>query len=272
MLTGLRAHTSEYDLRDVRYRLYGGGHHAFGIPPRDSVTFWGRSCLYLDVNGSGIVTDPVFDARYSPLSLRLIGHPDVEHYRGAELILVSHAHADHLSPGTLASFPPGATVLCPPRVAKYLRGLPLESRTLLPWDSYQGENLKVTAVPACHAGGRYSVRQRGDGGAIGFVIESELGNVYYSGDTSYFDGFLEIGDRFSPDVSILNVNIHLPGRMALRAVRDLGTGKVVPAHHGAYLSPASPAAARWREQLLSGFEEGYCELPVGGSLCLGTEH
>lgn len=105
MLTGLRAARCEFDLRDIRYRLYGGGHVAFGQPPSNAITFWGRSCLYFDLGGTGLVTDPVFDRSYSPLSRRLIGAPDPAHYAATRLVLVSHAHADHLSPGRSPAFP-----------------------------------------------------------------------------------------------------------------------------------------------------------------------
>ncbi len=268
MLTGLKSLRSELDLRDLRYRLYGGGHAAYGTPPRDAITFWGRACLYLDVGGRGVVTDPVFDRRYSPLSHRLIGRPQPEHYGEASLILVSHAHADHLSPRTLSTFPRDALILCPARAAKYLRRVPQEVRVLEAWENHAHDDLTVHAVPASHAGGRYSVRARDDGRALGFVVESEAGTVYYSGDTRYCGVFREVGNCFGPEVAVLNVNVHLPGRDALQAARDLGPRCVIPAHHGAYLSPASPAAARWRAELAEGTGDAYAELPVGGSLHL----
>jgi L-ascorbate metabolism protein UlaG (beta-lactamase superfamily) len=272
MLTGLGAPASERRLHDIRYRLYGGGYHAYGAPPRDAVTFWGRSCLYVDICGTGIVTDPVFDPRYSPLSKRLIGAPDPEHYGGARLILISHAHADHLSPRTLADFPEDALVLCPPRAARYLRDVPQEVRIMAPWENHAEDELVVHAVPARHAGGRYAVRSRGDGRALGFVICSQSGTIYYSGDTRYCEVFTDVGNCFAPDVAVLNVNVHLRGRDALRAARDLRPRRVIPAHHGAYISPASPAAARWRAELAAGLAGAYAELPVGGSLHLDASN
>ena len=33
----------------------------FPAPPRDAITFWGHACVYIDVDGVGVVTDPVFE-------------------------------------------------------------------------------------------------------------------------------------------------------------------------------------------------------------------
>src|SRR5688500_5359974 len=41
-------------------------------PPRNAVTFWGHACAYVDVNGYGIVTDPVFQPGYAILRPRRI--------------------------------------------------------------------------------------------------------------------------------------------------------------------------------------------------------
>jgi len=268
MPTGLPACSARFDPRSLRYRLYGGSRAAFGAPPRDTVTFWGQACLYFDFGGIGVITDPVFDRGYSPLSHRLAGAPEREHYAGTKLILLSHAHADHLSPRTLAGFPEDALILCPGRSARYLRRLRQEVRTLAPWETCRLGGLTVHAVPAKHAGGRYGVRPRSDGGALGFVVRSRRVTVYYSGDTRYCGVFDEVRRRFAPDVAVLNVNLHLSGRRALRAARELGARLVIPAHHGAYLSPSSPVNARWRAVLAAGLGSVYAELPVGGSLAL----
>jgi L-ascorbate metabolism protein UlaG (beta-lactamase superfamily) len=270
MAIGLSARTAHFDPRSLRYRLYGGSRAAFATPPRDAVTFWGQACLYLDFGGVGVVTDPVFDRGYSPLSHRLVGAPDREHYAGARLILLSHAHADHLSPRTLAGFPEDALILCPGRSARYLRRLRHEVRTISPWEECRAGDLVVHAVPAEHASGRYAVRPCSDGGALGFVVSHGTRAVYYSGDTRYIDVFREVRRRYAPKLAVLNVNMHLPGYRALRAARELGARRVIPAHHGAYLSPTSPANAGWRRVLAAGIGRAYAELPVGGSLLMDS--
>ena len=95
----------------------------YAEPPVDAVTFWGHACVYIDVRGRGIVTDPVFGRRYSPLNGRRIPSPPPSAYERTRVILISHAHQDHLQPRTLARFPKQALILCPPPCERYVRGL-----------------------------------------------------------------------------------------------------------------------------------------------------
>jgi len=249
------------------HALYGAprkitGPEQFHPPPENGIAFWGHSAMYIDIDGEGIITDPVFSARYSPLSRRIIGSPGADACEGVRLILLSHAHADHLCTRSLNLFPDDARILCSAPCAEYLEGR--DYRVLGLWEEYRGENLTVTAVPADHAGGRFSLDAESDGRAVGFVISTPQATIYYSGDTRYFGGFKVIGERFKPDIAILNVNAHLRADAA-RAASDVGARAVIPAHHGAFVSPTSKRNYDWQEQLRKAIGSRYRELPVGGS-------
>src|SRR5258705_1564576 len=81
-------------------------------PSANAITFWGHACCYIDVGGFGIVTDPVFETSAWGRT-RHIGAPPRAAYASARLILISHAHDNHLSPSTIATFPDSVLVLCP---------------------------------------------------------------------------------------------------------------------------------------------------------------
>ncbi|MGE5176641.1 MAG: MBL fold metallo-hydrolase [Hyphomicrobiales bacterium] len=206
----------------------------YPTPSHDTVTFWGHASIYVDVAGYGIVTDPVFGPRYSPLNGRRIPTPPDEAYRRTRVILISHAHQDHLQPSTLRRFPKGATILCPPPSEKYVRGLGPRVRVMRPGDEYRIPGGKIIAVLADHPGGRYSRKPKTDGGAVGYVIETPKVTLYYSGDTELFSGIEQIGQVYRPDIAILNVNAHLPPGDALAAAMALGVSRVIPSHYGAY--------------------------------------
>jgi L-ascorbate metabolism protein UlaG (beta-lactamase superfamily) len=236
--------------------------------PRDSVAFWGHACFYVDLGGTGIVTDPVFES-YAPGARRLAPRPPPELLRDVRVVLISHAHLDHLNPRTLAEFPREAVLVCPPPCAKHLRGLPNELRVLEPWQEAVVDGIAITAVPAHHPGGRYSLKPGKGGPAVGYVLRAPSGaNVYYSGDTEYFDGLKTIGERFRPDVAILNVNLHLPYPQAAWAARDVGADMVIPGHHGAFYTPHAAAAERWRCDLAATLGPSYRSLSVGASIQL----
>src|SRR5690349_13066814 len=149
-------------------------------PPFNAITFWGHACVYIDVGGFGIVTDPVFARRYAVIRRRVIPAPPPESYDQAGLILISHAHHDHLDPSTLARFPKGAVVLAPAPAAAYLRRHGIAARVMRPGSQFQIPGGVVIAVAALHPGGRHSLKARSDGRALGYVIETSSSTIYYS--------------------------------------------------------------------------------------------
>jgi L-ascorbate metabolism protein UlaG (beta-lactamase superfamily) len=205
----------------------------FPPPPRDHVTFWGHACCYIDVQGFGIVTDPVFAGRYV-FRRRKIPVPPAGSRAGARLILVSHAHMDHLHPGSIEMFPDSATVLCPWTVSEYIEETGRSAVIMGPGDTFEYPHGRVIAVAADHPGKRYALRGGGIADAIGFVITTPFGNIYYSGDTGYFDGMNDIGAAWQPEIAIVNITPHLTGESAVRAVWATRAKRVIPVHFGAY--------------------------------------
>ncbi len=230
-------------------------------PRGGAVTFWGHACVYIDVGGRGIVTDPVFGRRYSPLHGRRIPSPPPSAYEQTRVILISHAHPDHLQPRTLARFPRRSTILCPPPSVRYVRSIGPRVRIMRVGDEYRFSGGTIVAVPADHPGGRYSHTAEADGRALGYVIRTGGATLYYSGDTDYFPGIEAIGRRFRPDLALLNVNAHLRPSDALRAAEALGSPPVVPLHFGAYGGRAARRGRRWHGEFLE--MAGPLALPLG---------
>ena len=205
----------------------------FPPPLRNHVTFWGHACCYVDVDGFGIVTDPVFTGRYI-FRRRKIPVPPLQSRSGTRLILVSHAHMDHLHPESIEMFPDSAVVLCPWTVAKYIEESGRDLRIMRTGDTYKYPHGTIIAVHAEHPGKRYALRKGGADDAIGFVITTPYGNVYYSGDTGYFEGMIDIGATWQPQIAIINITPHLRGGSAVRAVWATRAEIVIPVHFGAY--------------------------------------
>ena len=237
-------------------------------PPRNAITFWGHACAYIDIGGFGIVTDPVFARRYAIIRRRLIAAPPRESFDQAEVVLISHAHQDHLNPKTLARFTPGTIVLCPRPAAKYVAGLGLRVRVMRPGDEFDFPGGTIVAVAAHHPGGRHSLKARSDGRALGYIIRGPRNTIYYSGDTDYFTGIAAIGSKYRPDIALLNINAHLHSEDAVFAIAGLGMPSVVPMHLGAYDGKSTRLGPRWRAELVGALGSTIVPLEVGESISL----
>jgi L-ascorbate metabolism protein UlaG (beta-lactamase superfamily) len=252
-----------------------GGHLArpdevlFPDPPPNAITFWGHACAYVDLDGFGIVTDPVFEET-APFRWRKVGAPPPPAYRNARVVLLSHAHGDHLSPRTLATFPQECVILCPEPCAHHLREIGRRIEVMRPGDTFEIPGGKITAVVAKHAGDRRGLFPSDEGDALGWVIEAPAVTIFWSGDTNWFPGFDDVGTRFRPDVTLLNISGHLHGMEAVRAAWASRARTIVPMHFGAYgyFFFAEPKKPRDWEVMQKHLGEQLVLLGLGESLAL----
>ena len=240
----------------------------YAEPASDAITFWGHACAYVDVGGFGIATDPVFSHRYATIRRRLIAVPPVDVYDQTQVILLSHAHQDHLDPATLARFSPKTVILAPYPAVRYLAKRGIRARTMRPGDEYSFRGGTIVAVPAHHPGGRLSLKARSDGRALGYVIRTSSATIYYTGDTEYFSGFATVAADFRPDVVLLNLNAHLHSADAFQAIEDLDAPIVIPIHLGAYDGKSERLGPGWRSELVDALGTQIVPLEVGQSLPL----
>jgi L-ascorbate metabolism protein UlaG (beta-lactamase superfamily) len=237
-------------------------------PVMNAITFWGHACSYIDVGGYGIVTDPFFGGRWTVLRRRLIPIPPPQAYDQTRLVLISHAHHDHLDAKTLARFSRSTVILAPEPAARYLRRHGIQAHIMRPGSRYDIPGGTIVAVPAFHPGGRFGILPHKDGNALGYVIRTDKMTIYYSGDTKYFSEFASVGATYRPDVALLNVNRHLHSEEALLAISDLGTPAVIPLHYGAYSGPSWRLEPKWRGELVRELGATIVPLQVGESLSL----
>jgi L-ascorbate metabolism protein UlaG (beta-lactamase superfamily) len=207
-----------------------------------AVTFVGHATLLLQWKGLNILTDPNFVPRVIvPKRLVEPGIP-IEHLPALDLIVVSHAHLDHLVKPSLRRLGKEVPVVVPTGLAELIT--PLGFRRVYElnwWDVYDGDGFKVIHVPANHWG-RRTPRDR-DRGYGGFVIERQGHHVYFAGDTAYFKGFLEIGRAFPIELALLPIGAYRPPSFrqvhcnpedALQAFDDMQARYMVPIHWGTF--------------------------------------
>jgi L-ascorbate metabolism protein UlaG (beta-lactamase superfamily) len=220
-----------------------------------SLTFVGHATVMITTARTRLFTDPLFERSFYGLRrAREAGvHPaDVD---DVDLVVVSHAHRDHLSPPSLRRVLKDVPIVVPPRCGPLVARLGfLDIEELAPGASVTHGDVEIIAVPVRHsgAGSLGGVRR----GACGYVIRAQGSCFYFAGDTGYFSGFAEIGRRFHPDVAILPIggyepaafrDEHLSPLDAVQAFDDLGARVMVPISHGSFPLSYEPldAPAAW---------------------------
>lgn len=221
------------------------------------LTFIGHSSFLVQIAGRNLLIDPVFATRL--ILLRRQRRPGllVRDLPPIDAVLLTHAHMDHLNLPSLrriirhtrrltgrapiAIVPTGVDDLV--NTLGFSRVVTLEwwQSTVVPAAS-GGRPLEITMTPCKHWGARmFSDTHRGYGG---YLLAGGGHRLYHSGDTAYFDGFREIGQRLRPEVALLPIGAYFPDSYrsvhtspedALRAFLDLGTATtMVPMHYGTF--------------------------------------
>jgi L-ascorbate metabolism protein UlaG (beta-lactamase superfamily) len=160
----------------------------------------------------------------------------------ADVVLVTHDHYDHLSPGDIAKVAtPATVVVAPASVTAQLEGL--ETITVAPGDTVDVGSVSVTAVPAYNID---KFRAPGEvfhpraSGYVGYIVELDGRRIYHAGDT---DAIPEMRD-VRCDVALLPVSgtYVMTADEAIAACGVIKAGTVVPMHYGDIVGSAADAA------------------------------
>lgn len=251
-----------------------------------ALTWIGHASFYGTLEGRSFLIDPVFSTRvgafyprYGRPGFPLSGLPPVD------LLLVSHAHYDHLDAPTIRRVPRTATVIVPLGLGRWFRRRGFEKVFEIDrWQSVEVDSLTVTLTPARH----WSRRTAWDENRTlwgGFVIAGREKSIYHAGDTGYFETFIEIGRRFPDlDVAMLPIGAYAPAwfmephhmnpEQAGRAFQELGARHLVPMHWGTFQltdEPISEPIERlrtWWASQAPGDGRRFQDLAVGETLRL----
>lgn len=206
------------------------------------VTWIGHASFLVQFPGCNLLVDPNW-AKWLKVIKRL-KRPGLEmhHLPDIDLVLVTHAHFDHLDRRTLRRVAADQPIVVPFEVGNLVHDLGFRSvHELGYWENYTHGPARVTLTPCHHWGAR--VLHDDHRGFGGFIIECAGRTVYHCGDTAYFPGFREIGRRFDVDVALLPIGaydppsgreVHMNPEQAVAAFQELGAKTMVPMHYGTF--------------------------------------
>jgi L-ascorbate metabolism protein UlaG (beta-lactamase superfamily) len=229
-----------------------------------AITFVGHATVMITTPGSRVLIDPFLENSLFGVRRAKAAGIAPEDIADVDLVLVTHAHRDHLSRHSLAQLPDRAPLVVPPNCERLVRRAGLETvEELEPGRSYRPSatsDVEITAVPVRHSGGRgfgdYARR-----GACGYVVRTPRHVVYVAGDTGYFSGFAEIGRRFRPDVALLPIagyepasfrDEHMSPLDAVYAFEDLRAHVMIPTSYGSFPLSYEPMGAplEWLQEIM----------------------
>jgi L-ascorbate metabolism protein UlaG (beta-lactamase superfamily) len=206
-----------------------------------AVTFVGHATVMLTSAKARVITDPMLSNFLWGIRRAQAAALHPEDARDISLILISHAHHDHLHPPTLRRLPKSAAIVVPPRCASLVERAGFARVMVLePGEELVHRDLTITAVAARHDGAR---GWRGWRGAGGYVARTGGVSAYFAGDTAYFSGFEEIGRRLHPQVALLPIagyeplpmrETHMSPLDALYAFEDLRAEVLIPIGFGSF--------------------------------------
>jgi L-ascorbate metabolism protein UlaG (beta-lactamase superfamily) len=220
----------------------------------DLAAAWlGHATVLLRIGGMTVITDPVLSSRVG-VGLGLItGGPrrlvapalSLKQLPRIDLILISHAHFDHLDRPTLARLPKRIPVVTAHETRDLIADLGFRKITELRWgESTAIQDLRITARQVKHWGARtFHDDHRGFNA---YLMESSRHRVLYGGDTAYQDRFRDIG---KVDMAIFGiggydpyVHVHATPEQALGMADHVRADFIVPMHHSTFRLSHEPTA------------------------------
>jgi L-ascorbate metabolism protein UlaG (beta-lactamase superfamily) len=233
-------------------------------------TWFGHSSLLFKIDEKILLVDPVFSERASmftfmgPKRFPYTNHMDVDLLPDVDAILISHDHYDHLDYQTILKLKDKINrFYVPLSVGAHLEkwGVPPEHIVELNWwESTSFNGLELHFAPSRHFSGR-GIADRFSTLWGSWIIKGKTQTIFYGGDSGYFPGFKEIGDRYGPfDISFLECGayndnwseIHMKPEETVQASIDLKSIKLMPIHWGKFNLALHP----WKEPIERAVKKG----------------
>ena len=216
---------------------------------RVTAAWLGHATVLINFFGIKILTDP---ALFSRIGIRFPGltlgpkrltAPALESHElpKIDIILLSHAHFDHIDMRTLHRFDRSTKVITAPRTKDLLRWTRLRDVTELRWGERKSiqtsaGKIDIIAFRVKHWGAR--MQRDTYRGYNGYLLEREGRRVIFAGDTALTDSFGDLRERGRIDLAIMSIaaynpwiRSHCTPEQAIMMANDAGAQFIMPVHH-----------------------------------------
>jgi L-ascorbate metabolism protein UlaG (beta-lactamase superfamily) len=192
------------------------------------LTYYGHACFAVVAGGKSLLFDPFITP--NPLAKRIDAGKIA-----ADFILVSHGHGDHVADLVAIAQRTGATVIAPFEVGDWFEKKGVKNVQAMNHGGAARTSFgRVKLTTAIHSSsmpdGSYG------GNPCGFVIETNDGNFYYSGDTALTCDMKFIGEQTNLRFAVLPIgDFYTMGiEDAVRAARLVDASRIVGVHYDTF--------------------------------------
>lgn len=191
-------------------------------------TYYGHACFAVGAGGKTLLFDPFISP--NPLAKKI----DVSKI-AADFILVSHGHGDHVADVVEIANRTGARVIAPFEVGSWFENKGVKDvQSMNHGGAARTDFGRVKLTSAIHSSsmpdGSYG------GNPAGFVVESDDGNFYYSGDTALSLDMKLVGESVKLNFAVFPIGDFFTMGIddAVRAAEFVGVKKFVGVHYDTF--------------------------------------
>ncbi len=213
------------------------------------ITWLGHSCTYIE-GSKKVLIDPFTGGLPLPT--------------GADLVAVTHGHADHM--GDAAGL--GIPVIAINEIAKYLASRGVQAVGMNIGGTVTEMGVSFTMTQAVHSAW---LEEAGcgfaGGGAAGYVIGMDGVRIYHSGDTALFSDMKLVNQIYHPHIALIPIGGKFtmgPGE-AMVAAQYIGAPWVIPIHYDTW-DPIRQDAAEFKAAVERTTRMKVLALRPGGSV------
>ena len=215
-----------------------------------TASWLGHSTVLINFFGINIITDPVLFPRIGiripflfNIGPKRLTKPALKpnELPPIDLVLLSHAHFDHIDTRTLHQFSKHTAVVTAPNTRDLLRWMRFREVTELRWgESHEVQtdrgSLRIRAFRVNHWGAR--LRNDNYRGYNGYILERNNRRIIFGGDTALTDSFTALRDDRPYDLAIMSIGAYNPWirshadpEQVVEMCNAAGVTHIMPVHH-----------------------------------------